>query len=144
MLCSGSDSSTASCLYVRYGIRFNGCKVRLTATYSEGLSALAESSKNASNTVASFDFADIDPSTIKREETYTGYSVSVIFGVTNDSNKIKVEYPNDPDSAGKPKFRHDCCGMLDEGIAVNPTYAPRLVKALTRAVRLCDGKSSAF
>jgi len=139
-----NSSSTDPCLHVRYEVRFNGCRIRLTATYSSGLTALAESSKNASNAVVSFDFADIDPTTVKQDETLTGYSVNVRFSTTDDGDKIRVEYPNDPDSKGKPELRHDCCGMLDDGIAVSPTYAPRLVKALTRAVRLCGGKSSAF
>jgi hypothetical protein len=138
-----ADPSTR-CLYVQYQVRFDGCKVKLFKDYV----ALDESRKSPLNSVVSFNLGDIDPSTIKVDDSDYRLGISlatqVVFRTTDDGNKIKVEYPNDTGTTSNPERAHECCGMADEGIEVIPKYAPRLVQALVHAVKLCGGKPSAF
>ena len=108
--------------------------------------------------VVSFSLSDIDPTTIKagaphgqwgdlNKKTYHDNPpsyVDVSFGTTNEVNTIAVEHPSDNSPDYKPEMLHDCCGLLQPGLAVQPDCAPRFVKAFRNAVELCGGNPSTF
>lgn len=152
----------ASCTYSVYKISFDLCKVIIEVHQSTG--GIGENGKKPDvykfkhDSVVSFNLSDIDPTTIKLETprgTYgdlnkkTHYDnppsmVDVHFGTTNDLDRIQVQYPYSSYLKGQPEKIHACCGLGEWGIAVRPDYAPRFVKALHKAVELCDGKHSTF
>ncbi len=140
------DGSSASCTDTRYTAKFEGCNLTLTATkYNH----LGQPLKGPTDAVISFSLADIDPSTVKVDDSDHSLGVSssanIVFGTINDQNKIVVKYPNDTSGPQSTETTHRCCGMVfSRGIPVRPAYAPRLAKALNRAVKLCGGKPSAY
>jgi len=133
-------------LDVRYSVSFNGCKMTLTAN---DYTRLGQRARSPLDSVISFNLSEIDPTTIKADESDyrlgVSPSVNVVFDTTDDENRITVYYPNDIGASGKTESVHRCCGiLLNDGLAVAPEYAPHLTRALINAVRMCGGKASAF
>jgi hypothetical protein len=111
------------------------------------------------------DLSDIDPATIKASELIHDTDITTV----KDTNQIdysthtakdhpyvfvRIKTTNDKDSItssmymtylnGEHHTMEREVGFDREGVAVEPEYAPRFIKALRHAVELCGGKPSAF
>ncbi len=92
---------------------------------------------------------DTDITTVKNPDlvNYSTYEVKdhpyifVTLRTTNDSNKVTSHTKVNGEDLSVTEHE---LGYPQEGIAVNPEYAQRFIKAFRHAVDLCGGKASAF
>lgn len=170
-ICHEFDSSKQSgadygpeffCRSKSFELDFDGCKVTFYTFYSHrgvNLHEKPESNNGddkADASIAEFNLRDIDPKTIQATDPYGTFGplgnktfhansaqVDISLATTNSEETMTITHPNSPLSNKQFKL-HALSGYVDNFVTVQPDYAPRFVKALTHAVELCGGKTSAF
>jgi hypothetical protein len=158
-----------SCRNQRYSLDFEGCKAtfwtfnshrsgRYVATshpiFDEGED---RSNDKGNDSIVKFNLGDIDPKTIRAEEPYGWFGslgkrtfhankeqVNVCVATTDSILTITISFPFSLSGDHELFKIHELCWPTNNFVTVEPEYAPRFVKALTHAVELCGGKSSAF
>ena len=146
------------CFYSSYAIQFDECDVDLIIIKTERTDPNKVNNDGRDDSIVSFSLRSIDPATIKMGEPQRQFGnsdkkrfhsndivyVNLLFGTTDQAKTIGVRYPHSGRDASKVWPEHECCGLLQPGVALKPDYAPRFMKAFKHAVELCGGKYSLF
>jgi hypothetical protein len=157
-----------SCRNQHYSLDFEGCKAtfwtfnshrsgRYVGTGHPIFDEGEDSDEKGDNSIVKFNLGDIDPKTIRTEETYGSFGslgkktfhanieqVNVCVATTDSAPTMTIIFPFSLSGDQKLFKIHELCWPRDNFVTVQPEYAPRFVKALTHAVELCGGKTSAF
>jgi hypothetical protein len=121
------------------------CKAELSTVE---IMSNAKSEKDVRRTKYSFQLADIDPSDIRFEHIEANIPYDVIeFHTYNYRESISFTGYKDSIAEWSPKEVESSQRLrapFTSALRTNNWFAPRFVKAFTRAVELCGGKKSSY